>query len=187
MNPIEYAKLNEMLSEFSRLSAALEAAEAEIKTVQLAAAAGLLPSHAQCKVKLTDLEGGLRDFCAKHYDELFPEAKRTHSTPFGDVQYRRGTSIVVDDEDKTILRIQGACFMEGDLSRTEHRSPRFTLDQLTRVRRELNLEALGALDDSLLTLFGAVRKTEDKFSVKPFDMRSDKPAKASKSAKSKLP
>ena len=56
MTATEYNKLNDLLSQFSTLTAALEGSEAEIKTVQLAAAHVLLPKHAAAKVALANLK-----------------------------------------------------------------------------------------------------------------------------------
>ena len=68
MSPNQYNVLNELLSQYSTLAAALEAAEAEIKTVQIAAALELLPKHAQAKVALANLEAKVRALADELYD-----------------------------------------------------------------------------------------------------------------------
>lgn len=180
MTAPQYALLNELLSEFSAVNAALEAAESEIKTVQLAAAEKLLPQHAEAKIKLTNLEARLRVLADEHYAELFSEAnKRSHQTPFGGVKYSKSTSLEVSDEEKSMLKIKVRATEE--LARqSEGHPPRFTEEQLIRSREELNLEVLGEMDDATLALFDIKRVTKDNFKVVPFDMQSDKPARAKK-------
>jgi phage host-nuclease inhibitor protein Gam len=182
MNAQQYNKLNEYLAEFSRISAAFESAEAEIKTLQLAAAQQLLPKHAELKVALTDLESQLHKFADAHYDELFSAAddKRTHATPFGSVKYRKSASIEFTDPEMVLLKIELACTKEQDRVRNLSEPPRFTKDQLVRAYEEPNLQALAELDDATLALFGCIRKHEDNFKVVPFAMKSDKPARAKK-------
>jgi hypothetical protein len=184
----QYNEINELLFKFSTLNAALETAEAEIKTVQLAAAQDLLPKHAQAKVALAELESKLRSLSDRFYSELFPEdKKRTHATPFGALQLRKSTSLEVEDEEKSILRIKVACTKE--LAReSEGVPPRFTESQLIRTREELNLEALGELDDITLAAFGIKRVQKDTFKIVPFDMKADSPktSKSKRGAKSTI-
>ncbi len=184
MNADQYNRINKLLSEFSTITAALEAAEAEIKTVQLAAAKELLPKHAAAKVALSNLETELREFADEHYTELFPDdKKRTHSTPFGGIQYRKSSSLEFDDEEKVLLKIRAACDQEAALAVRAHQDPRFTPSQLIRQRSEPNLEALAEFDEITLALFGIQRVHKDTFKVVPFDMASDKPAKKARKGK----
>jgi hypothetical protein len=183
MTATQYNRVNELLSEYSSLAAALEAAEAEIKTVQLAAAQDLLPKHAACKVALTNLEEALQRIADEHYEALFPtEEKRTHKTPFGDLQYRKSSSLEADDEEKSLLKIKLAC-QEELAGEAEGRKPRFSEEQLIRTREELNLDALGGLDDVTLAALGIRRVRKDNFKVVPFTMKSDKPAKGKRTGK----
>lgn len=180
MNATQYNRINELLAEFSTINAAFESAEAEIKTLQLAAAKEMLPKHAELKIKLTDIEAELRKLSDAHYAELFPEdKKRSHATPFGGLKYTKSSSLEADDEEKSVLKIKIAC--TDELARvgrvTPCAPPRFTQADLIRSREELNLEALEKLDDLTLAAFGIRRVTKDNFKVLPFDMASDKPAK----------
>jgi hypothetical protein len=179
MTTPDYAKINQLLSEFSQISAALEHAEAEIKTVQLAAAHELLPKHADLKMRHAALEAELRKLADRHYDELFPAAddKRTHATPFGSLKYRKSSSIEIADPEIVLLKIESACAKELDRVRNMNEPPRFTHDQLVRTYEEPNLQALSELDDATLALLGCIRKQEDNFKIVPFQMKSDKPAK----------
>jgi len=179
MNAEQYNQVNALLSDYSTLSAALEAAEAEIKTVQLAAAKDLLPKHAAAKIALADLETTLRKIADKHYSSLFPDDKREHKTPFGGIKYRKSTALEVADEEKSILKIKLAC--QQELAReSEGHPPRFTESQLIRAREDLNLEALGELDDPTLAMFSITRVQKDTFKVDPFSMKTDKPKKPGK-------
>lgn len=182
MNATQYNKINELISEFSTLAAAFDQAEAEIKSLQLAAAKELLPKHAELKVKLTELEAQLKTLADQHEASLFPDDKRTHATPFGSLKYVKSTSLEVTDEEKSILKIKLACVEELARESTGA-TPRFTEAQLLRTIEELDLEALAKCDDATLALFGIVRVTKDNFKVVPFAMKSDKPAKATKATK----
>lgn len=178
MNAAQYNKLNELLSEFSTVSALLESAEGEIKIVQLAAAGELLPKHAELQIRLTGIEAELRKLSDAHYEELFPEAKkRSHETPFGTVKYHKSSSLEYDDEEKVLLKIKAACVQEAQRSNLDGATPRFTEDMLIRRTEAPNLEAMGGFDDVTLAMLGIERKRKDNFSVKPFDMKTDKPAK----------
>jgi hypothetical protein len=175
MNATQYNRLNELLSDFSSASTALERAEANIKTVQLEAAKTLLPEFAQLKIAVADLEEKLKCQCEEHYQALFPEDKRTHNTPFGAVKYHKSTSLEYEDEEKVVLKIQLVCAKEAKQAK-----PRFAEDQILRTLQEPNLEALTTLDDAVLALFGIVRVTKDNFKATPFAMKTDKPARAKK-------
>jgi hypothetical protein len=184
MTSSQYNRINELLQEHSTVTTALEHAEASIKAIQLESAKALLPEHAALQVRLTDLEAELRKLSEQFYAELFPEdGKRTHSTPFGSLQYRKSTTLDFDDEEKCILRAKVAASKEADLAITQNRSPRFIIDQILRTREELNLEAIASLDDSSLAQFGITRIHKDNFKVIPFEMKSDKPKKAPKTPK----
>ncbi len=182
MNASQYNKLNELLSQFSTLNAALEAAEAEIKTVQLAAASELLPKHAAAKISLANLENDLRVLSDAYYAELFPDAKRTHTTPFGGLKYTKSFSLDFDDEEKVCLKIERACDEEQAYAARDRRAPLFAADQLLRTSVAPNLEALEALPDAVLGLFGIRRVAKDNFKVVPFAMKTDKPAKKKEAA-----
>jgi len=181
MTATEYNKLNELLSDFSRVNAALETAEATIKTVQLTAAASLLPEHATLKVQLTELESSIRKLAETHYPALFEhDEKRTHQTPFGAVKFVKSSSLEFDDEEKVLLKIQLACDKEEARSKRDQVPPRFVHSSLVRTYTEPNLETLTDLDDATLAMFGITRTHKDNFSIKPFSMQSDKPAKTGK-------
>jgi len=179
MTPAKYNQINELLSDYSTIFAGLEGAEAEIKKVQLAAAAGLLPTHAELKVKLTDLETKLKALSDEHYAELFPDTEkaRTHNTPFGALQYRKSSSLEFKDGEKVLLKMKLACQAEAERVRNTSEPPRFTWDQVVRTKEEPNLDAMSDFDDATLAMFGITREHKDNFKISPFDMKSDKPAK----------
>ena len=123
----------------------------------------MLPKHAAAKVALSSIEATLRSLSDEHYGELFPTEKRTHKTPFGSLEYRKSSALEVEDEEKSILKIEAR--FEADMN------------SLIRTRKELNLEALAELDDRTLAIVGITRKHKDNFKVVPFTLTADKPAK----------
>ena len=173
MTPAKYNDLNELLAEYSELNAELSIVEAEVNTSQITAARPLLPKHAQTKGRLSELEAKLREIAVAN-PELFPDEKRTHNTPFGAISFRKSTSLAIDDEEKTILKIKVACQKEEGRAQRAGVPPRFTEETLLRKCEEPNLEALENLTDADLALFGVARKTEEKFSVKPLEVKADK-------------
>jgi hypothetical protein len=176
MNANTYNKINELISEYSKVIAELEQAEATIKTRQLQAAEALLPDHAGLKIRLEEVERQLHRLAAAHYDELFAEnEKRNHKTPFGELTFRRASSIEFDDREKVLLKIKLESAREADAALREKRAPRFTENLFIRTHEEPNLEVLAGLDDSLLARFGFQRVQQDHFRVKPFGMKSDRP------------
>lgn len=163
----EYNRINELISEYSKISALLEKAEADIKMRQLKAAESLLPEHAELQLRLGDLEQKLRALADEHQAELFTEGgKRTHATPFGAMKFHRSSNLEFDDAEKVLLKIR----LEAD--RADIIAAAFI-----RTHEEPNLEALETLDDKQLALFGVRRVTKDNFKVVPFAMKADKPKK----------
>lgn len=185
MNADIYNLINQLLSEYSTVDAALKGAQSEITRVQLAAAASLLPEHAQLKIKLTDLEAKLRKLADEFATELFPEAtgKRSHETPFGTLKNHKSSSLEYEDDETVVLKIKLACDRELARVRNTTELPRFTMEQLIRTTEAPNLLAMAGLDDVTLSLFGIQRVQDDNFKVAPFTMKSDKPAKAAKGEK----
>jgi hypothetical protein len=181
MNATQYSRVNELLSEYSTLSSALERAEANIKTVQLEAAKTLLPEYAQLKVRVAELDVLIRSFCDEHYNALFPDVdRRTHKTPFGDVKYHKSSSLEFDDADQVVVKIYEWYEREKVAAAREKRTPIATPDQLIRTRLEPNLDVLSTLDETILSAFGLRVETKDNFKVTPFTLKTDKPAKAPK-------
>jgi Bacteriophage Mu Gam like protein len=182
MTPAQYNKINDLLVSFSAISAAVEGAEAEIKTVQLAAARELLPKYAAAKVGLGNIEAELRSLAEQFYGELFPTDARTHATPFGSLKFKKSSSIEFDDEEKVILRIERESDRELENCEREATAPRFTSAGLLRTKVHLNLEALAELDDKTLALFGVRRQVTDNFKVTPPTVKTDRPKKTEKEA-----
>jgi hypothetical protein len=176
MTPTRYNNLNELLAEFSDLAAQLQTIEAEVNRSQIFAARPLLPEHANTKARLGDIESKLREIAVSN-PELFPDDRKTHATPFGSISFRKSTSLDFDDEEKVILKIKLACEKELKRANKTEEAPAFTEESLTRTRQEPNLEALEKLDDAVLLSLGIVRKTEEKFSVKPLEVKADKLSK----------
>lgn len=173
-----YNRINELLAEYSGVSAELEKAEANIKSRQLKSAETLLPEHARLKIRLDELETELRKLSDANYAELFPGAeKRNHKTPFGELTYRKSSSIQYDDREKVLLKIKLECRREAEAAVNERRPRRFSEEQFIRTHEEPNLDALASVDDSLLALLGFHRVQADNFKVKPFTMKTDKPRK----------
>lgn len=187
MNAKIYNEINELLSEYSKVEAELKKTEGAIAERQLKAADTLLPEHAQLKVRLDEIEVKLKKLADANYTDLFPEeTKRNHKTPFGELQYRKSSSIEFDDSEKVLLKIKLACAAEKEAAKADKRLPRFTEDQFIRKHEEPNLEAMAVLDDVQLTAFGCHRVHADNFKVKPFAMKTDKPKKAAKAERPEL-
>jgi hypothetical protein len=179
MTPKKYNELNEMLAEYSELSAQLASIEAVVNKKSLDAARTLLPQHSETKARIGDIEAKLRVMAVEN-PELFTDDKKTHQTPFGSVAFRTSTYLDVDDEEKVVLKIKAACQKELKRASALNVVPRFTEEMLLRKIEQPNLEALEQFDDADLSTFGVVRKTEEKFSVKPLEVKADKLSKKAK-------
>lgn len=177
MSPTKYNLLNELLAEYSELSAHLSTIEAEVNQSQLTAARPLLPEHANTTARLGEIETKLRTIAVEN-PELFPEPKRTHQTPFGAISFRASTHLEVADEDKSLLAVKLLCRRELKRASLAGDPPRFTEETLIRTREELNLEALESLNEAELLMLGIERKADEKFSVKPLEVKADKLVKA---------
>jgi len=180
MNANQYSKFNQLLSDYSTISAQLERAEAHIKEVQLGAAIALQPEYARLKVALTDIETEIRKISDEHNAALFEPGKRSHKTPFGEVKYHKSSHLDFDDSDEVLLRIHLAAQREVARVDGTNEAPCFTVDTLIRTAQTLNIEALENLDNATLAQFGIRRVTEDSFKVTPFALKTDKPAKVKK-------
>jgi hypothetical protein len=177
MTPTKYNQLNELLAEFSQLSAELSIIEAEVNDSQIEAARPLLPRHANATARLGEIETKLRAIAVEN-PELFPEDKKTHQTPFGAISFRTSKHLKVEDEEKTVLLIKVACGKEATRAARAGEAPRFTEETLLRTIQKPDLEALEKLDDALLAMFQVERKTDEKFAVKPLAVKADKLIKA---------
>lgn len=173
MTPRNYNGLNEMLARYSELSARLVTIEADVNRSQIAAARPMLPDHANTKAELADIEAELRKIAIAS-PELFPDDKRTHNTPFGSLSFRKSSYLEIGDEEKTVLRILVACRKEADRAAKAKVAPLFTEETLLRTIQEPNREALEKLTDAQLASFDIERKTEEKFTVKPLEVKADK-------------
>ena len=176
MTPKNYGELNQLLANHSRLSAVLGGIESDANLRSLKAVTPLLPKHANTKAEIAEIEGKVRAIAVAS-PELFPDEKKTHTTPFGAISFRTSKFLHIEDEEKTILRIQLAC--EKEIQRANHagEQPRFTVGTLLRTKVEPNLEGLELLDDADLKGFAIERKTEEKFSLKPLEVKADKLSK----------
>lgn len=178
MKPEQYNKLNTLIADYSAKTAELEKVEAGIKSIQLDVTRPVLDAHTRLKSELTDIEAKLREIADANYDALFPEStKRSHKTPFGALSYHKSTSLDFDDPEKVVLKIEAACEKELKRAKDAKEAPLFTAQQLVRVHCEPNIEGLELLDDKTLAAFGVARVHKDNFKVKPFEMKTDKPAK----------
>lgn len=183
MTPQQYNRIYELIAQVNEGRAQLEKSEAEITELQLDAARDLMPSHAALKLKVAGLEEELKALSNQHYAELFPdEAKRTHTTPFGGLQFRKSSSLEFENEELVLLKIERVCAAEELSAREQKRQPRFTASALIRTHAAPNLEALSELDDVTLALFGIKREHAENFKVLPFKPATDKPAKKAKAA-----
>jgi Bacteriophage Mu Gam like protein len=177
MTPAKYNLLNELLAEHSRLSADLAAVESRVNKATIKAAEPMLPEYAQTKAVIADLESKIRSLAVEN-PELFPDEKKTHTTPFGAVSFRATSHLEIDDEEKIVWKIKEAAHQEFLHALKEHRPARFIIETLIRTRETPNLEALEKFgDDELRRHFGIQRKHEEKFSVKPLEVKTDKLAK----------
>lgn len=178
MKAKEYGEINKLVSQYSKISNALETVEAKIKERQLRAANSTMPQYAGLKTRLGEIEAELRKLADENYDELFPEEKkRSHKTPFGSLSYRKTSHLDFEDEAQTVLRIEAACEAELIRAKAADEDPLFRATELVRVRCAPNIEALELLGGETLRQFGITRVQEDNFKVKPFDMKTDKPGK----------
>jgi hypothetical protein len=176
MTPHSYNQLNQLLADHSRLSAELAGIESDANLRTLRAVTPLLPTHAETKAAIGEIEGKVRAIAVAN-PELFPEDKKTHTTPFGAISFRTTSFLEIEDEEKAMLKIKLACEREMLRATRAGTPPLFTEDTLLRTKQECNLEALEKLDDAQLALFGIARKSEEKFSLKPLEVKADKLSK----------
>ena len=181
LTPDQYAHFHSLLNEYSKLVAVKDAAEAEIVQAQLKAAEALLPGYSQAQLALSEMESKIKTFSFYHYDELFPDEKRTHTCPFGTVQYRKSTTLNVENKEKSINLIN---LLSTSASPDSPTAKAFDKSKLLRTSVTLNLEALELLDKDQLALIGITREANENFTVKPFTITTDTP-KTKKSKKSK--
>lgn len=180
MTPKKYNELNELLAEYSKLSADLAATESKVNKASVKAAEPLLPEYAETKAMIAEIEGRLFKMATEN-PELFSDDKKTHSTPFGSVSFRSTSSLQIESVDEALQRIRLACQAEELRAMKAKEPPRYTEALLIRLKEVPNIEALERLTDvELKMVFGITRKTEEKFTVKPLEVKTDKLLKKQK-------
>ena len=175
----EYLVRKVNVTKYSRLSAELQGTESRVNIASVEATEPMLPEYSETKMRIADIEARLRVIAVEN-PELFPDEKKTHKTPFGSISFRAVTYMDIDkeDEETLVLKVKDACHREILLAMREKRAPRLQVEKLIRTREALNIEALELFsDEELKHLFGIERKREEKFSVKPLEVKADKLAK----------
>jgi Bacteriophage Mu Gam like protein len=155
----DYQRLVTALERFSRASAAASGVQALVDTALMGLIEKHRDAHAELASAATAAEEEVKGIARAH-----PEWAdgRTIKTPFGSVQFRRTSKLVVRDEEATLRKI-------------EENKIELAPEEFIRVEKHPNLEALEALDDGQLRKLGVVRETSDAIVVKPAKVELGKP------------
>lgn len=120
--------------------------------------------YAQLQKSLTEAETSLEIITRKH-PEWF-KTSQSIKTPYGTVQFRESTKLVVENPEVSILLIR---HREESDARDEQKKPeeKFKATNYVRTEEKLNLEALEGMTDVELAELRIKRIPSDNFSVKP--------------------
>lgn len=150
-------------------------ADAQFNAVQSAADANLLAildgaktQYAGAKAIRDAAEAEIKALAAKHPEWI---DGRSIKTPFGSIDLRSSTKIVVANPEATIALIDAIYSRPGS---------EWTPDKLVRTAREPNLEALDVLSDEQLAKIGARRESTESLTVKRAKVDLGKKGKAPK-------
>ena len=156
-------RLNAVITDLDRMQAALDQ-EIRKAPQQFEADYVVLQEERQ------KLEEAIRQLVEQHPEWLTGQSLQT---PFGKVSLRRVPSLEVEDEALTISRIQHL--------------PKETLEVLLRVKKELNIEGLEALEDEALAMLGVRRVVRVAVTIKAPTMPLKRLGKGKVNAPSDLP
>ena len=150
----DFAQLVQMQELFFESETTLNALQSDMDKILSAALETLKKKYIDNKVIRDQSEAAIKALAMKH-----PEWKsgQTIKTPFGVVEFRKSQRLEVASEPRAMELIQGL---------REHP------EEFINITKELDLEALERLDDTVLEALGIARVNTEKITVKPakFDM-----------------
>jgi len=163
-----YGNLVNLLAIYSETHNNMTALQASVQGDYMELIDAHKPEYAKLQALLGETEASL-EILAKEHPEWFPEDRKSIKTPYGTVKLTTATSLVVANEEATILLIQHAGMGEKFL----------------RQKTEINREALETLTDEELKPLRVKRVKDQSFSVTPAKLDMGKAVKDADKASEK--
>lgn len=150
----EFAHLVELQQMFATCESALDKIQLDCDTRLNSTLDAFKNEWAAAKIVRDQAESQIKSLIAAHPEWVDGSSVKT---PFGVIQIRPGTRIDVPNPEATLALIDASCAKAGFEWKPE---------QLTRVKREPNLETLEALSDEQLQKLGCARVKTQSITVK---------------------
>jgi hypothetical protein len=168
----DFARLIDLQQQYNSRYNQLQELEVTINRSAQTAAEATAGAYVILQEETTRLEGEIKALFEKHPD--WRGEKKSVSTPFGAVEQRTVTELVVENPALTVALIE----RRGEQDAT------FKTADLLHIEKTPNLEALERFDDATLVSLGVSRKKTERITVKPTKVSVAKTVKAAKRTKS---
>jgi hypothetical protein len=158
----DFKKLVEIMALYSESANDLAGLEAELNDELFALLDQYKTDYAAMQSVLTQAETELERITKLHPEWFF--SRKSIKTPYGTVKYTSSTKLETENEDASITLIE----REEELVKAQNEGkglPLFDASQFIRQKKELNLEALEKLPDSVLARFRISRVRSESFKV----------------------
>lgn len=160
----EFRNFIELLGIYTETHNRLEEIQNEANKSLLSIVDDEKDEYAELSLKLTQTAEAV-EVAARQHPEWFGE-KKSVATPYGTAKLTDSSSLEVVNEELSRTLIE----------QEEKLTPGFNPENYLRRTVELNLEALGALDDSMLVKFRIKRMKKSNFKVEPAKVKMGKGA-----------
>jgi hypothetical protein len=165
----DFARLCELQQEHSAVTLSLEKVEQRMSVDSLAAAAAWSADYVVNQERLAELDAEIKALFARH-PEWREDGKKSIKTPFGTVEQRTVSGLVVANPAATVALIKARAAQDE----------KFKAATFLRIEELPNVEALEALGNDELAKLGVTRETTEKVTVKPAKVSAAKVVKAAK-------
>lgn len=165
----DFARLVELQQQHSETTHALEALENKMSLAALDAASENAEAYVINQEKLASLDDEIKALFEAH-PEWREAGKKSVKTPFGSVEQRSATELVIPNPEATVILIEARAAKDKEINAAN----------FIRVEKTPNVEALEAWSDDELSKVGITRKTSEKITVKAAKVKAAAVVKAAK-------
>lgn len=155
-----YTEFTEKLHTLAKLQNQLDALQAQSGALLINNLGPFRKQFAKLNQQITELRGEIENMALANPDWF--ANKRTIETQFGTVKLKSSTRLVAPNEELSLRLIQ----KEAELQ-VSGKEAAFDATALLRTKTELNLEALGELDDATLARFKIKREQNESLTITP--------------------
>ena len=158
----DFKKLLALQKDHNAATAAMDALQAQLNAAHLDWLKQIVDQAVAIEGARVRIEADAEVLCRKHEGDWFKD-RQSVKTPLGAAAFRRSTSLEVPSEELTMVLVDrhNGRKVVGDENQT------FVSDDYIRTVKSLNLEALGTLPDTMLSVLKITRVDTETFTLKP--------------------